>query len=124
MPTIKSGIAAAIWDDPYLNNGSILNDRKYIEMLSMKRPPVAPPQPPWSTVASAIENEPYRFKLLAMRLRMLEGEKFPFEHLFTGHTGDKVFVVIIDKGECLTFEDSAALFPSDTLITQIRMIQK
>lgn len=64
-----------------------------------------------------------RLKVLSLRLRIEEGT-FPksFTDLHTSRDGDTVFVFITLKGKAVTLEDGAALYPSDTLISQIRLL--
>lgn len=75
-------------------------------------------------LGSVLENELHRHKLIAMRLRLREGECMPFQDLFTSLAGDKVFVFVVQDNQAVTFEDTAAMFPSDTLITQLRLLEK
>ena len=64
-----------------------------------------------------------RLKLLSLRLRITEGT-FPksFTDLHTSRDGDTVFVFVTLKGKSVTLEDTAGLFPSDTLVSQIRLL--
>lgn len=79
---------------------------------------------PQTNLGSVIENEAYRFKLVAMRLRLLDGERMPFQFFGTALGGDKVFVFVVQDNEAITLEDSTVMFPSDQLITQLRLLQK
>lgn len=72
----------------------------------------------------ALSSDAWRMRSLAMRLRVKEGHKFPFQHISTAWAGDKVFIFVLSKGQPVTFEDDAALFPSDTIITALRLIQE
>ena len=98
-----------------------------------------PYNPPWATptlapainknpvptnLGSVIENEMYRSKLVAMRLRLREGENMPFQYFATALAGDKVFVFVVQDGQAVVLEDDAPLFPSDKLITQLRLLEK
>jgi len=71
-----------------------------------------------------ISTDNWRLHALAMRLRVREGYKLPFQHISTAWSGDKVFIFVVSKGQPVTFEDDAALFPSDTIITALRLIQE
>lgn len=66
--------------------------------------------------------------MLAMRMHWLMGKWADgFAHVATMEIEDKekVFVWVISKqGVPLTLEDESALFPSDTLITKLRMLQQ
>lgn len=77
-----------------------------------------------ATPADDISVDKWRMRALAMRLRIHEGMKMPFQHIHTVWTGEKVFVFVVQKGEAVTLTDDSGLFPSDTLITQLRLIQE
>lgn len=48
-----------------------------------------------------------------------------FQHVAVHGVADKVFVWIITKDfETVTIEDEAPMYPSDALVTKIRMLQK
>ena len=74
--------------------------------------------------ASDIISEPYRHQMLAMRLRLSEGEKFPFDDIHTSLGKEKVFVFVVQNDQAVTLEDDPLMFPSDLLITQLRLIAK
>lgn len=78
--------------------------------------------PPDST--DTLSSDVWRMRSLAMRLRVKEGHKMPFQHISTAWSGDKVFIFVISKGQPVTFEDDVALFPSDTIITALRLVQE
>lgn len=73
---------------------------------------------------NSLKSENYRNKMIAMRLRVPEGNTMPYQDLFTSLAGDKVFVFVVQDNQAVTLEDDAALFPSDTLITQLRLLDK
>lgn len=79
---------------------------------------------PASQVADDISTDLWRMRALAMRLRISEGHQLPFQHLSTAWTGEKVFVFVVEHDQAVTLEDDANLFPSDVLITQLRLIAK
>jgi hypothetical protein len=64
-----------------------------------------------------------RLAMISMRLRR-PSSLIPqeFEDLHTVLSKDKVFVLIVTKGELVSLVDDASMFPSDTLITQIRLL--
>ena len=83
------------------------------------------------TAARRIQSDPYsttitsdlhRMRMIMMRLRITEASTLPFQHISTGLGGDHVFVFIVKGGEPITLKDDVALFPSDTLITQLRLL--
>lgn len=73
-------------------------------------------------------NSSQRFeddRMIFMRLRVQAGDQKPFDFLATHRiTEDKVAVFVCNNGSYVVLEDSTDLFPSDTLITQLRMIKK
>lgn len=46
----------------------------------------------------------------------------PFDHISIHESTSKVFVFVVLDGKATTIEDEAAMFPSDTLVTQLRML--
>lgn len=71
-----------------------------------------------------IEDEYGRNRMIGMRLHLRDGEKFPFDYL-SSHLGDeKVFVFVVQNNTPVILEDDRYLFPSDTLVAQLRLIQK
>lgn len=68
-------------------------------------------------------SEAMLMKLLTMRLRIGEGERIPFNHLSIYASNNKAIVFVVGKDEKpLTLEDDPDLFPSDVLITQLRLL--
>jgi hypothetical protein len=65
-----------------------------------------------------------RDKIL-MRLDMPDGYHIGFHHLDAVRLNDeKMAVFVVFDGKHCTLEDDAHLFPSDTLITQLRILRK
>lgn len=78
-------------------------------------------RPGTATVARTVEEK--AIMLLYGRLRLQEGERFPLPHLSLYITSEKAVVFLIDKNDSpLIIEDDPALFPSDALVTQIRLL--
>lgn len=75
-----------------------------------------------STQLKDIDTDQGRLRMIGMRLRLDNGEKFPFEYLDTHVSGEKVFVFIVQNGTHAVLEDELQMFPSDTLVTQLRLI--
>jgi hypothetical protein len=77
-----------------------------------------------------IHNSDDRINWIAIRLRVIPEEgaciDFGVEHISTHyHDGaEKVFIFVVQDGKPVTLEDDASLFPSDTLITALRLIKK
>lgn len=81
-------------------------------------------EPYYGKPAADIEDQRHRKNMLAMRLRIKEGEQFPFDHIDTALGKEKVFVFIMQNDQAVVLEDDPFLFPSDTLMTQLRLIAK
>ena len=77
-----------------------------------------------SEPAEDISTPRYRNRMIGMRLRVPEGAMFPFDALETHYAGEKVFIFVVVDAKPVVFEDESSLFPSDALITQLRLIQK
>lgn len=69
----------------------------------------------------AVERTP--IDMIAMRLRLTPGQRFPMKdiHAYTDSGVAYVFVVNTD-GKYVVIEDDPDLFPSDKLITQLRLL--
>lgn len=65
-----------------------------------------------------------RLEMIAMRLHLQEGMEYPFQHISTAAIADKVFVFVVQNDQSVTLEDDRAMFPSDVLITQLRLLMK
>lgn len=64
-------------------------------------------------------------EMIAMRLHLDEGSAMPFEHLHAFKLkSDKVAVCVAVDGQAQIIEDDWALFPSDTLITKLRLLEQ
>jgi hypothetical protein len=62
--------------------------------------------------------------LISIRLHRDVGAELGFEHIDATRSGDMVFVFVVQCGVPVTIEDSYALFPSDALVTQLRLLEK
>ena len=72
-----------------------------------------------------LTSESWRRDAINMRLRNTQGS-IPkgLSDLKTSFSADKVFVFIVTGDKAVVLEDEAGMFPSDTLITQIRLLQE
>jgi hypothetical protein len=60
---------------------------------------------------------------IMMRLDLPEGRRtFDYIHAQKSKSGDRYFVMILHDDKPVVIEDEASLFPSDALITQLRLI--
>jgi hypothetical protein len=68
-------------------------------------------------------SEQYLFSMLASRLRWDDYNTAPFRRVVPCRvTDDKVVVFVVTKGEALLVEDDAHMYPSDALVTQLRLL--
>lgn len=68
-----------------------------------------------------ISSAPDRLMMIATRLRV-SLHNFPFQKIATFENGEKVVVFVIAGGQPVVLEDDASLFPSDTLVSQLRLL--
>lgn len=73
---------------------------------------------------NALEDSWSRHRMIAMRLRIPEGERMPFDDIHTSLGKEKIFVFILQNDKPVVLEDDIGLFPSDALVTQLRLIAK
>lgn len=69
-----------------------------------------------------IDTDAGRKRMIGDRLQWEEANVIPFDHLNTHLADDKVYVFLVLKGKAMLIEDDAGMFPSDTFITQLRLI--
>jgi len=108
----SSAADAARWANMHNNLGSQLSNIQVNNYTPVKKPPADP-----------LDDHTSRLKMLGMRLRW-EGDKIPYKTLHTHREGETIFVFLVVDGKPITLEDSAGLYPSDTLVTQLRLIEK
>lgn len=72
-----------------------------------------------------ISNASWRMSAINMRLRdNYDGTPKGLQDMHTTLSGDKVFIFIVVRGEAVVLEDEASMFPSDVLVTKIRLLQE
>lgn len=76
------------------------------------------------SLADPITTNNGRMSMLRSRLRIAPDLQLPFDQLYTLATEEKIFVVFLHDNQLAILEDHAGLYPSDTLITQLRLIAK
>lgn len=63
--------------------------------------------------------------MIASRLRVPEGSTLPFEHIHAFKISEnRAGVVVVHNETAALLEDEWALFPSDALITKLRLLAK
>lgn len=73
---------------------------------------------------AAIESNHWRRQAIAHRLQLQNGGRLPFDGLETLLGDDVVYIMIVSNGKGVMLEDERGLFPSDTLLTQLRLLAK
>ncbi len=109
-----------------------MSDEKIYHMLgSLWKTPTPPAPPAWqgpgsgSGVATGAPLFPSSDKLcmmIAMRMRWPEGRTLPMSYLSAHQTEDTVFVFMVHNKQAVVIEDEAIMFPSDALITKLRLM--
>lgn len=62
---------------------------------------------------------------IAMRLHVHEGALLPFQHIHAYKVDEtKAIVLVVQDKQHVVIEDEWALFPSDKLVTQLRLLAK
>jgi len=67
-------------------------------------------------------SEEMAYQLLAGRLRISEYEVMPFAHISMHMTPEKAILFVVAQGGPVIIEDPMELYPSDSLVTQLRML--
>lgn len=74
-------------------------------------------------MTSSRPNEMDPMQLLYGRLRIRMGEQIPAKHVSLYVSGEQAVVFLVaNDGKVAVLEDDPALFPSDKLITEIRLL--
>lgn len=68
-------------------------------------------------------SEQNLYDMLSSRMGWNVAHTFPFKRLVSYKvTDDKVVIFIVTKNDALMLEDDAFLYPSDALVTQVRLL--
>lgn len=108
VPTTTGGAV----NHPVSNPSSGLGIASYPIGASMANSIYDPMMKPWS--------QSRLFEMLAMRLRW--GSNTPPVPMTAIHVDDRVFITVVKDGKAQIIEEGDELFPSDTLITQLRLV--
>ena len=87
-------------------------------LASAAKPPAWLQRDEWGGIGSSSAL----LRMLAMRFRLEDGQQFPFEFIMPTKTKDKVVVFLIINGEPTHVEDDWGMYPSDALVTKLRLI--
>ena len=94
------------------------------KMLDQQRADMAAAAHTGVSLADPITTNNGRMSMLRSRLRIAPDLQLPFDQLYTLATEEKIFVVFMHDNQLAILEDHAGLYPSDTLVTQLRLIAK
>jgi hypothetical protein len=61
-------------------------------------------------------------QMIGMRLHIPPDGVIPFDRIEVHHGADKYLIWVVNKGQSVVLEDETGLFPSDALITQLRLL--
>ncbi len=118
-PSISA--AEAMYRDSLSSRGSLTLGPDYADLARrISSSTTVPQRPPMHEIT----NEHTRKMWLAMRLRLVEGQQWPFDFLETHLSGERVLVFTAIGDKHVVLEDASELFPSDALVTQLRLIAK
>lgn len=72
----------------------------------------------------SMDTDEGRRNQLALRMRFVNGQEYPWLACYTavGPAKEKVYVFLLCQNGPAVLEDDYEMFPSDTLITQLRLI--
>jgi hypothetical protein len=101
--------------DPYTLNPGTLTGRTFTPDTSTAIMPVP--------LAVVLDSEAGREAMICSRMRC-DRPHMGIDHMKTVKQGETVYVFIVQAGEYVVVQDDTNLFPSDTLITQLRLLQK
>lgn len=122
-----SEVGKEVYRDAMLGGIGSVNDPAFIDHFTRAMNQISRTHIASNTTAAVNMPNPYThmpspMAMIAMRLRLPEGHKFNVDHIHAFLDKEKAFVFIVNKGQSVTIEDEVDLFPSDALITQLRLI--
>lgn len=96
-----------------------------VGMLGFPKTPVPPPPPGLSSGTSSgptVPSSDHLCRMICMRMRFQEGQKLPMAYMSAHQTNANVFVFLVHNEQAIVIEDEVLMFPSDALITKLRLI--
>ena len=69
-----------------------------------------------------IDTSAGRTRMIAMRMNWATQASIPFQYMETALVGDTVHLFLVVKDEAITIKDEKSMFPSDSLITNLRLL--
>jgi len=119
-----SGLAAAqkYFESQHKNNLDDLGFLSGVGSDPLLSRSVSTARPRWSLPMAHENKSRELLEMIGMRLRVPVGvQLFDF---IAAHAGPRTtFVFVVSKGQPVTLEDDNELFPSDALVTQLRLLK-
>lgn len=118
----KMSLLKPYGSNPYTDNPFIAKDEANAidpyEILRRYRSDIFKEEPK----VPDLQKKNFRSEAIGMRMRWL---KCPFDFFDTHYSPalDKVFIFIVHKDQCINLADDGPLFPSDALVTQLRLLE-
>ncbi len=100
---------------------------KMVQMLGFPKASPVPPLPPSFAGASGVvtnsaPSSDELCRMICMRMRFQPGQKLPMAYMSAHQSNANVFVFLVHNEQATIIEDEALMFPSDILITKLRLI--
>ncbi len=111
----KEHLDRNIFCDPKLMGVIPAINTQSLDTIKIGKPPMS------FAYSGALPIEEYR-RLLGGRLRLKNGERIPFDFMEIHVTAEVAFVFLVNKGKPVVLEDDPNMFPSDKLITELRLL--
>jgi hypothetical protein len=96
-------------------------------MWPFKKVPTKPPDMPQTSMTWDAEYESpdslVRQILIRLKAQYDNGHAICFQHIAAFKAGDRVLVFVVANGLPVTLEDEFELFPSDGLVTKLRLLR-
>lgn len=99
---------------------------RMVQMFGFPKAPVPPPPPSFAggsgVVTNSAPSSDELCRMICMRMRFQPGQKLPMAYMSAHQSNANVFVFLVHNEQATIIEDEALMFPSDVLITKLRLI--
>lgn len=102
-----------------------MTDKDIADMIgNLFRPPGVSQPTPFSptNVVTPVMSSDQLCRMICMRMRFQEGVKLPMAYMSAHQSNANVFVFLVHNEQATIIEDDPLMFPSDALITKLRLI--
>jgi len=96
-----------------------MQERKFHDLVTIGKSWVD--EPPVLPHRNSMETSANRRDMIGMRLHC-DPNKFPFPHFNTMYDGETVYISLVVRNQGVMLTDPASEYPSDTLMTQLRLL--